>query len=103
MSAFKEALLSGLEEYLQRLQVAIEGLTPAEVRWQPTMQTNHIAWLVWHMARVEDSWVSRLLGGNTQVWTAEDGPTDSIWTPKALGPDKRARMSGRCRRSRSAT
>ncbi len=30
MSAFKEALLSGLEEYLQRLQVAIEGLTPAE-------------------------------------------------------------------------
>ena len=48
MSAFKEALLSGLEEYLQRLQVAIEGLTAAEVRWQPTMHTNHIAWLVWH-------------------------------------------------------
>ena len=50
MSAFKEALLSGLEEYLERLQVAIEGLTAAEVRWQPTMHTNHIAWLVWHMA-----------------------------------------------------
>ena len=30
MSAFKEALLSGLEEYLQRLQVEIEGLTPSK-------------------------------------------------------------------------
>ena len=71
MSAFKEALLTGLEEYLQSLQVATEGLTPAEARWQPTMHTNHIAWLVWHMARVEDSWVSRLQPGSAQVWTAQ--------------------------------
>lgn len=69
MSAFKEALRSGLEEYLERLQIGIEGLTPAEARWQPTMDTNHIAWLVWHMARVEDSWVSWLLDGAPQVWT----------------------------------
>ena len=42
MSPFKEALLSGLEEYLQGLQVAIEGLTTAEIHWQPTKHTNHI-------------------------------------------------------------
>ena len=36
MSTFKEAIQSGLEEYLQDLQRALEGLTPAEVRWQPT-------------------------------------------------------------------
>ena len=71
MSTFKDALRSGLEEYLERLQVAIEGLTPAEVQWQPTMNTNPIAWLVWHMARVEDSWLSRLRDGTPQVWTAE--------------------------------
>lgn len=69
MSAFKEALRSGLEEYLESLKVAIRGLTPAAARWQPTMDTNHIAWLVWHMARVEDSWVSRLRNGTSQVWT----------------------------------
>ena len=44
MSTFKEALLSGLEEYLQRLQVAIEGLTPAEMRWQPTMHSFGRTW-----------------------------------------------------------
>jgi uncharacterized damage-inducible protein DinB len=71
MDAFKEAIRSGLEEYLQSLGRAIDGLTPAEARWQPTMHTNHIAWLVWHMARVEDSWVNRVLSGTTQVWKTE--------------------------------
>ena len=70
MSTFKEAIQSGLEEYLQALQRALEGLTPAEVRWQPTLHTNHIAWLVWHMARVEDRWVSRLRQ-RPEVWTAD--------------------------------
>jgi len=72
MDAFKEAIRSGFEEYLQSLERAIDGLTPAEARWQPTMHTNHIAWLVWHMARVEDSWVNRVLSGTTQVWKAEE-------------------------------
>lgn len=71
MSAFKEAVRSGLEEYFDQLKRAIEGLTPEELRWQATVHTNHIAWLVWHIARVEDSWVNRYLRGAAQVWTAE--------------------------------
>ena len=59
MSTCKEAIQSGLEESLQDLQRALEGLTPAEVRWQPTLHTQHMAWLVWHMARGEDRWISR--------------------------------------------
>jgi uncharacterized damage-inducible protein DinB len=70
MSTCKEAIQSGLEEYLQALHRALEGLTPAEVRWQPTLHTNHLAWLVWHMARVEDRWVSRLRQ-RLEVWTAD--------------------------------
>jgi hypothetical protein len=71
MSTFKEAIQSGLEEYLQALTRAIEGLTPTEIRWQPTPHTNHIAaWLVWHIARVEDGWVSRLRR-RPAVWQAD--------------------------------
>ena len=70
MSTFKEAIQSGLEEYLQALQRAIAGLTPTEVRWQPTPHTNHIAWLVWHIARVEDGWVSRLRRSHA-VWQTD--------------------------------
>jgi uncharacterized damage-inducible protein DinB len=70
MSTFRAAIQSGLEEYLQALKRALEGLTPAELRWQPTPHTNHIAWLVWHMARVEDGWVSRLRQEQA-VWQTE--------------------------------
>lgn len=71
MNAFKEAIRSGLEEYLQALQRAVAGLTPVEARWQPTVYTNHIAWLIWHMARVEDRWVNQHLRGATEVWTTD--------------------------------
>ncbi len=77
--------MSGLEEYLRSLQVAVEGLTPAEIRWQPTMHTNNIAWLVWHMARVEDSWVSRVLRGTAQVWTAEGWADRFHMDPESTG------------------
>jgi uncharacterized damage-inducible protein DinB len=70
MSTFQEAIQSGLEEYLQGLHYALEGLTPAETRWQPTLHTNHITWLVWHMARVEDRWIARLQQCS-EVWNAE--------------------------------
>ncbi len=70
MSTCKEAIQSGLEAYLQALKRAIEGLTPPDIRWQATPHTNHIAWLVWHMARVEDGWVS-LLRRVPTVWQAD--------------------------------
>ena len=70
MGTFKESILSGMEEYLQGLRHALEDLTPTEVRRQPTLQTNHIAWLVWHMARVEDRWISRLRE-SAEVWNSE--------------------------------
>lgn len=68
MADFKDAIKSGLEEYLDVLKRAVDGLTPAELRWQPTLASNHIAWLVWHMARVEDRWVNRVLRGDVELW-----------------------------------
>ena len=85
MNAFKEAIRSGLEEYLQQLQRAIEGLTPAEARWQPTDHTNHIVWLVWHMARVEDRWVNQVLRGTTEVWIAEGWAKRFNMAPEGSG------------------
>ena len=85
MSAFKEAIRSGIEEYLEGLKTAIEGLTPAEARWQPTVHANHIAWLVWHMARVEDRWVSRYLRGTTEVWTADGWADRFSMDPESHG------------------
>ncbi len=70
MSRFKEAIRSGMGEYLDKLEEALDGLTAAETRWQASTEANHIDWLVWHMARVEDSWMNAVMGDGEQVWLA---------------------------------
>ncbi len=65
--SFKDAVRSGLDEYLTGLHRALDGLTPEELRWQANADSNHIAWLVWHMARVENGWISRARG-TEQIW-----------------------------------
>lgn len=35
----------------------VEPLTEKEMRWLPPNKSNSIAWLVWHIAEVEDNWV----------------------------------------------
>lgn len=41
---------------------ALEPLSDANFSWQPPNGANSIAWLLWHIAEVEDNWVrDRLL------------------------------------------
>lgn len=35
----------------------IEKLADEQMRWQPPNGANSIAWLLWHIAEVEDNWV----------------------------------------------
>jgi DinB family protein len=50
---------------------AIKRLTAAEMRGRPHPGVNTIAWLLWHMARVEDVGVNRFVADRPQV--LEDG------------------------------
>ena len=68
MSGFKGALKSGMTEYLTELKSKLEGLTDAELRWQATLDSNSIVWLVWHMAKVEDGWINNSIAGGESVW-----------------------------------
>ncbi len=47
---------------------AADGLAPDELAWRPDVGANSIAWLVWHLTRVEDDHVADL-AGTEQVWT----------------------------------
>ena len=68
MSSFKDAVIHGMMEYLEELKQKLEGLTEAEVQWQAALDTNTIAWLVWHMAKVEDNWINVRIAGGEGVW-----------------------------------
>lgn len=79
---FKEIVRMGLQEYMDELRKALNGLTPAERRFMPAPESHHIDFTVWHMARVEDGWVHRFAMRAPQVWE-RDG-----W-PKRLGLPER--------------
>ena len=68
MSGFKGALKNGMTEYLVNLKAKLDGLSEAELRWQATLDSNSILWLVWHMARVEDGWINSSIAGGDSVW-----------------------------------
>ncbi len=59
-----------LEAYSRIIQVVERVLTdlqPAALTWQPEPGSNSIAWLVWHLTRVQDDHVSEL-AGTQQQW-----------------------------------
>jgi DinB superfamily len=57
----------------------VSGLTPDELLWRPDPEANHVAWLVWHLARVQDDHLADLAGVE-QAWTA-DGWADRFGLP----------------------
>jgi hypothetical protein len=50
---------------------AVDGLDPKQLAEMPAPGANSIAWLVWHLTRIQDHHVAELLGGE-QLWV-EDG------------------------------
>lgn len=60
---------------------AVKDLTVEQLCQRPTSDANPIAWLVWHMARVQDHQGSELIGSE-QLWVTGD------WAPRfGLEPD----------------
>jgi hypothetical protein len=61
---------------------AVSGLTLEQLQWQPQPGANTIAWLVWHLARIQDDYVAGMRGDVEQLWVT-DG-----WAAKfGLDPD----------------
>jgi len=49
---------------------AVEGLTPGQLALRPESEANSIAWLIWHLTRIQDDHVAAA-AGMEQVWTAK--------------------------------
>lgn len=70
---------------------AVTGLGADALTWQPDDAANSIAWLVWHLARVQDDHVAGVADGD-QVWPASGIaerlglPADTMDTGFGHGP-----------------
>ncbi|SFK54769.1 mycothiol transferase [Geodermatophilus ruber] len=66
----RELLLDAYGRIQEELRPAVEGLTPEQLTYRPAPNANSIAWLAWHLARVQDDHIAEV-AGTEQVWTAE--------------------------------
>jgi hypothetical protein len=63
-----ELLVDAFQRVRDGVHPATNGLTPEELAWRPDPEANSIAWLVWHLTRIQDDHVSGL-AGRPQAWT----------------------------------
>src|SRR3954471_6249180 len=47
----------------------VDGLDLDQLAWRPDAGSNSMAWLVWHLTRIEDDHIAEV-AGTEQVWTA---------------------------------
>ena len=64
-------LLDAFDRVHELVPSVVEGLDSQELSWRPDKDANSIGWLLWHLARVEDSHLADL-DGSEQIWT-QDG------------------------------
>jgi len=87
-----DLLVDASERVRDAVHPAVNGLSPNDLDFRPDAQSNSIAWLVWHLTRIQDDHVAGLDGGG-QVWT-ESGwaerfalPLDPSDTGYGHGPE----------------
>ena len=64
-----DILTDSFERIRDTVARSIEGLTPEQLEYRPSGEANSIAWLVWHLARVQDDHIADA-AGSEQVWTS---------------------------------
>lgn len=77
---FKEIIRMALDESAEDLARALDGLADHERRFQPSEESNHIDYMVWHAARAEDDWINAIIGQGQTIW-ARDGWAERLGLP----------------------
>jgi uncharacterized damage-inducible protein DinB len=69
MSHEIDILRDAFERIRDTVSSTVEGLTENDLTFRPNGTGNSIAWLVWHLTRVQDSHIADA-AGTEQLWTA---------------------------------
>ncbi|HZA22661.1 MAG TPA: DinB family protein [Dehalococcoidia bacterium] len=84
-----EGLLTAHQRNWDMIDAALEGLDESAMSRQPDPQCNSVAWILWHLSRVVDTFVHTRLQDEPQVWV-HDG-----WHQKfGMEPDPEDRGVG---------
>ena len=78
-----ELMTDALGRVRELVHAAVEGLSDDDLAWRPDPEANSIAWLVWHLTRIEDDHVADV-AGTSQAWV-DDGWADRFGLPLPVG------------------
>ena len=88
-----ELLLDTFDRVRGAVHRAVRGLTPEQLSFRVDSTANSIAWLIWHLTRIQDDHVADA-AGRQQVWTSQGWserfrlPLDEADTGYGHGPDE---------------
>ena len=63
-------LLDAFDRISQAVDAVLDGLDEEQLTARPTSESNSIAWLVWHLTRIQDDHLAGAFG-HEQVWTSD--------------------------------
>ncbi|MEU6666743.1 DUF664 domain-containing protein [Streptomyces sp. NPDC046727] len=66
----KDILIDGYGRIQEEVHAALDGLGPDELHHRPAPDANSVAWLVWHLTRVQDDHVADAFDLD-QVWLSQ--------------------------------
>lgn len=75
----RELMLDAFSRIRDGVPPVVDGLSVDELLWRPDADANHIAWLVWHLARQQDDQVAHL-ASEESAWLG-DGWVDRFGLP----------------------
>lgn len=76
-------LADGFGRVAETLPSIVGGLSVDDLLWRPYDRANSIAWILWHIARMEDAQIAPLAGAG-EVW-AREGWVERFALPYAPG------------------
>lgn len=79
MSLAEDLLVDAFGRVKEAVHAAVEGLDQEQLTYRVDPDANTIAWLVWHLTRIQDDHVASL-AGTEQVWL-RDGWVDRFGLP----------------------
>jgi uncharacterized damage-inducible protein DinB len=76
----KEILIHTLEHSQRYINTTLDGLTQEEFGWSPNAECNSIAFIFWHIARVEDIIMNTIVQSGKEIYDTE-GWQKKLGTP----------------------
>lgn len=81
-----ELLLDAFGRVRESVHDVVDGLSPDQLAARLDAEANSIAWLVWHLTRVQDDHIAGV-AGTKQVWTSDGWAErfDLPFSPSSIG------------------